>query len=46
MDEFEVAETLAGRAEKTLNQYEYVLNNFGQYLGKNPKLDEITSNDV
>ena len=34
LDNYEAAKTLSGRAEKTLDQYECVLNGFGEYLEK------------
>ena len=46
IDKYEAAKTLSGRAEKTLDQYEYVLNGFGEYLGRNPDLADIDSDDV
>ena len=46
IDKYEAAKTLSGRAEKTLNQYEYVLGGLGEYLGRNPELEEITPDDV
>lgn len=46
IDHFKTAKTLSGRAEKTLEQYEYVLSNFGEYLDCNPNIEDIDKNDV
>lgn len=46
VDKYVSAKTLSGRAEKTLEQYEYVMNSFGEYLNGNPELDEIDSDDI
>ena len=46
MDKYESAKALANRSEKTLQQYEYVLNGFGEYLGRNPDIEEITAGHV
>lgn len=46
IDDFVSAKTLEGRAEKTLDQYEYVLSSLGEYLGKNPEIGEVTKNNI
>ncbi len=46
MDKFESDKTLGGRAEKTIQQYNYVLKGFGKYLGKNPPIESIEKDDV
>jgi len=46
LDEFESDKTLGGRAEKTIQQYNYVLNGFGEYLGGNPPIGSIDKGDI
>ena len=46
MDWFLTTKRVNGRAEKTIEQYEYVINRFGQYLGRDPNIRSISPNKI
>lgn len=46
MDHYEADKKLAGRADKTLEQYEYVFNRFGGFLGENLEIGEIDKSHI
>ena len=45
-EQFIYACNVEGKADKTIEQYEYAINNFQEYLGDNPALQDIDANDV
>jgi len=46
LDTYKADKKLAGRSPRTIEQYEYVISRFGEYLGENPQIYEIDKSIV
>lgn len=46
LDEYEAAQTLSGVSQGTTHLYEYAIGGFGEYLGRNPDINDIEPQEI